>query len=348
MQKAETLIQNNSNPINEHQRDELNQEAQALAKVLSEISKVIVGQEHMVKCLLLGLLTEGHVLLEGLPGLAKTLAVKSLASSLDADFQRIQFTPDLLPSDLVGTVIYRPETHEFVPKKGPIFSNLVLADEINRAPAKVQSALLEAMAEKQVTIGEETYRLEEPFLVLATMNPIEQEGTYPLPEAQLDRFMFKVKVGYPNRQEEKLIIDRMGKQTTPKVTPVLKTSDVLRMKQKLEWIYSDSRIEDYILRLVLGTRKEIEMESHEADLNRLKELRQYIRIGASPRASLFLHRASRANAFLDNRTYVTPDDVKAVAYEVLRHRLVLTFDAEARGHGSDQVIARLLETVTVP
>jgi MoxR-like ATPase len=348
MQKVETLNSSATSLMTESQREELHQESAALEKVLQEVSKVIVGQEHMVRCLLLGLLTEGHVLLEGLPGLAKTLAVKSLAAALDADFQRIQFTPDLLPSDLIGTMIYRQETHEFTPKKGPIFSNLVLADEINRAPAKVQSALLEAMAEKQVTIGEQTYRLEDPFLVLATMNPIEQEGTYPLPEAQLDRFMFKVKVGYPKREEEKLIIERMGKYSTPKISTVLKTSDVLRMKNKLEWIYSDSRIEDYILRLVLGTRREIEMESKEADPARLKEFRQFIRIGASPRASLCLHRASRANAFLDKRSFVTPDDVKAVAYEVLRHRLVLTFDAEARGFGSDEVISRLLETITVP
>lgn len=330
------------------QPDFLKEDAQALGNVLTEIGKVIVGQEHMVRCLLLGLLTEGHVLLEGLPGLAKTLAVKSLASALDAQFQRIQFTPDLLPSDLIGTMIYRQETHEFLPKKGPIFSNLILADEINRAPAKVQSALLEAMAEKQVTIGETTYRLEEPFLVMATQNPIEQEGTYPLPEAQLDRFMFKVKVGYPSREEEKRIIERMGNHTPPKVSTALKTSDFIRMKQKLNSIYVDPRIDEYILRLVLSTRREITMENQEADLNRLKELRQYIRIGASPRASLFLHRASRACAFLENRSFVTPDDVKTVAYEVLRHRLILTFDAEARGYGSDQVISHLLETVTVP
>ncbi|MFM8268705.1 MAG: AAA family ATPase, partial [Pseudomonadota bacterium] len=274
--------------------------------------------------------------------------VKSLAAAVDAHFQRIQFTPDLLPSDLIGTLIYRHETHEFTPKKGPIFSNLVLADEINRAPAKVQSALLEAMAEKQVTIGDTTYRLDEPFLVLATQNPIEQEGTYPLPEAQLDRFMFKVKVGYPKREEERKIIERMSQQNPPRVGHVISTSEILKMKNKLDWIYSDSRIEEYILRIVLCTRNEILIDPKEAELSRLKEIRNFIRIGASPRASLFLHRASRANAFLDGRSFVTPDDVKYVAHEVLRHRLILTFDAEARGLDSDQVVSKLLETVTIP
>lgn len=334
--------------LSESQKAEISHDALALKNILTEVGKVIVGQEHMTRCLLLGLLTEGHVLLEGLPGLAKTLAVKSLASAVEARFQRIQFTPDLLPSDLIGTVIYRHETHEFTPKKGPIFSNLVLADEINRAPAKVQSALLEAMAEKQVTIGETTYRLDEPFLVLATQNPIEQEGTYPLPEAQLDRFMFKVKVGYPKREDEKQIIERMSSQETPQVQQVMATSEILSMKKKLNWIYSDTRIDEYILRLVLCTRKEISIDSGEAELSKLKELRGFIRIGASPRASLFLHRASRAHAFLDGRTFVTPEDVKQVAHEVLRHRLILTFDAEARGFDSDQIVTQLLSTVTIP
>lgn len=334
--------------LSESQKAEISSDALALQQILSEVGKVIVGQQHMTRSLLLGLLTEGHVLLEGLPGLAKTLAVKSLASAVEARFQRIQFTPDLLPSDLIGTVIYRHETHEFTPKKGPLFSNLVLADEINRAPAKVQSALLEAMAEKQVTIGDTSYRLEEPFLVLATQNPIEQEGTYPLPEAQLDRFMFKVKVGYPNREEEKQIIERMSQETVPHVKQVMKTAQILDMKKKLNWVYSDSRIEEYILRIVLSTRKDISIDSKEAELPKLKEIRNFIRIGASPRASLFLHRASRANAFLDGRCFVTPDDVKQVALEVLRHRLILTFDAEARGFNSDQLIGQLLETITIP
>lgn len=334
--------------LSESKNIDISQDSLALKQILGEVSKIIVGQEHMTRCLLLGLLTEGHVLLEGLPGLAKTLAVKSLASAVEAGFQRIQFTPDLLPSDLIGTLIYRNDTHEFIPKKGPIFSNLVLADEINRAPAKVQSALLEAMAEKQVTIGDTTYRLEEPFLVLATQNPIEQEGTYPLPEAQLDRFMFKVRVGYPTREQEKQIIERMSQQSVPTVNPVIHKSEILKMKKKLVSVYSDSRIEEYILRLVLSTRKDISMDSKEADISKLKEIRSYIRIGASPRASLFLHRASRANAFLDGRNFVTPDDVKSVALEVLRHRLILTFDAEARGYDSDQVVSQILETVTIP
>ena len=348
MEKMETPRASSLGVLSDSQKQILTEDSKSLEKVLKEIGKLIVGQENMVRSLLLGLLTEGHVLLEGLPGLAKTLAVKSLASVFDAHFQRIQFTPDLLPSDLIGTMIYRPETQEFIPKKGPIFAHLILADEINRAPAKVQSALLEAMAEKQITLGEKTYSLDSPFLVLATQNPIEQEGTYTLPEAQLDRFMFKVKVGYPSREQEKEIIERMGKNAPPSVTQVLKISDINRMKTQLDWIYSDPRIEDYILRLVLSTRKEIEMTPQEASSVGLKEIRQYIRIGASPRASLFLHRASKARAFLDGRNYVSPDDVKAVALEVLRHRMILTFDAETRGFNPDQLISKLLETVAVP
>ncbi|NDG27590.1 MAG: AAA family ATPase [Proteobacteria bacterium] len=262
-------------------REQVEHESKALKVVLAEMSKVIVGQEHMTRSLLLGLLTEGHVLLEGLPGLAKTLAVKSLAAAMDAKFQRIQFTPDLLPSDLIGTIIYRQDTHDFVPKKGPLFSNLILADEINRAPAKVQSALLEAMAEKQVTIGDSTYPLQEPFLVLATQNPIEQEGTYTLPEAQLDRFMFKLKVGYPTREEEKRIMERMASLKLPHVQKVISTEDILRMRTRLELVYSDKRIEEYILRLVLATRSDTVLDSQEADLTKLKDLRQSIRIGAS-------------------------------------------------------------------
>ena len=348
MQNLETGFASTTQGPTDTQKIQIQEDAAALKAVMIEVSKVIVGQEAMIRSLLLGLLTDGHVLLEGLPGLAKTLAVKSLASVLQAKFQRIQFTPDLLPSDLVGTMIYQQETHQFIPRKGPIFAHLVLADEINRAPAKVQSALLEAMAERQVTIGETTFPLESPFLVLATQNPIEQEGTYPLPEAQLDRFLFKVKVGYPNRQEEKLIIERMGSAQTPSTRQILSTGQVLQMKEHLKWIYTDARIEDYILRLVLSTRREIPLEAHEADLSQLKDIRASIRIGASPRASLFLYRASRAHAFLNNRLFVTPDDVKSVAFEVLRHRLILTFDAEARGLNTDQIISQLLNTVTIP
>lgn len=336
------------NHINETQNQSLEESAQLLEQVLSEVKKIIIGQENMTRCLILGLLTEGHVLLEGLPGLAKTLAVKSLASAIDADFKRLQFTPDLLPSDLTGTLIYRPDTHEFTPKKGPLFANIILADEINRAPAKVQSALLEAMAEKQVTIGEVSYPLPSPFLVLATQNPIEQEGTYPLPEAQMDRFMFKVKVGYPSRAEEKQIIEAFSKTKTCAVKKVISPEVILNLKEKLDFVYVDPKIEEYILRIVVATRKDMIMPAEEVDSEKLSHLRQFIRVGASPRASLFLHKASRAQALLNGKNFVSPDDIKQVAFEVLRHRLILTFDAEARGYEADTVIHELLETVVIP
>lgn len=327
----------------------LQEDAETLRHILSEVGKVIVGQEKMTRDLVVGLLTGGHVLLEGLPGLAKTLAVRTLAAVLDAKFQRIQFTPDLLPSDLIGTMIYRPESGEFLPKKGPIFANIVLADEINRAPAKVQSALLEAMAEKQVTIGETTYSLDEPFLVLATQNPIEQEGTYQLPEAQLDRFMFKVKVGYPSRAEEKLILERMGADThTPKTDRVFSVGGVMNMRERLDEIYVDERIKEYILRLVMATRKEEALTEKEASTDRLREVRQMIQIGASPRATLFMLKASRAVALLDQRHFVIPEDVKSVAMEIFRHRIILTFEAEARRLSTDDCIASLLESVWIP
>lgn len=328
--------------------EQLKEDSQQLTLLLDEISKVIVGQEHMSQSLVIGLLTGGHVLLEGLPGLAKTLAVKTLAQVTDAKFQRVQFTPDLLPSDLIGTMIYRESTGDFVPKKGPIFANIVLADEINRAPAKVQSALLEAMAEKQVTIGETTFILEEPFLVLATQNPIEQEGTYPLPEAQLDRFMFKLKIGYPSRIEERQILERMTLPQVPPVQRVCATSDLLRIRPRLEQIYIDERVKQYILRLILASRKHEEMTSDEADLNRVSELRASIAIGASPRATIFLSKAARAHALLDERNFVTPDDIKAVAPDILRHRLILTFEAEARNLSTDDIVNQLLESVIVP
>ncbi len=333
---------------NSREAEHLLSESQVLKKALDEMSKVVVGQSEMTRSLLMGLLTGGHVLLEGLPGLAKTLAVKTLAQVIDAKFQRVQFTPDLLPSDLVGTVIYREQTGEFLPKKGPIFANIVLADEINRAPAKVQSALLEAMAEKQVTIGETTYPLEEPFLVLATMNPIEQEGTYTLPEAQLDRFLFKLKVRYPTRDEERLILKRMSGLETPSASKVLSTPAILEMRRDVGRIYLDERIEEYILRLVLATRKEVEFPAGEAKADKLKEIRNAISVGASPRATIFLAKSSRAQALLEGRTYVTPDDIKSVAYEILRHRLILTFEAEARSLSTDDVIQMLLDAVTVP
>ena len=327
---------------------QLAEDFKTLSLILDEMGKVIVGQEEMNRALLTGLVTGGHILLEGLPGLAKTLAVKTLATVLDAKFQRIQFTPDLLPSDLIGTMIYHESTGEFTAKKGPIFSNLVLADEINRAPAKVQSALLEAMAEKQVTLGETSYCLEEPFLVLATQNPIEQEGTYHLPEAQLDRFMFKLKVGYPNRSEERTIMDRMANQKAPQTQKVFSTQGILQIRERAEKIYVDERIKDYVLRLILATRKQEFVSGEEADPKSLQSLRNYIHIGASPRASLFLIRAARIAALFENRTYVTPDDIKSMAHPVLRHRLILNFDAEARGYSVEEAISQLLETVNVP
>jgi MoxR-like ATPase len=339
-----------SSSTSTRENPELTRAGTELQNVLNEVGKVIVGQEAMARALAIGLLTGGHVLLEGLPGLAKTLAVKTLATILDAKFQRIQFTPDLLPSDLIGTMIYREQTGEFVPKKGPIFANIVLADEINRAPAKVQSALLEAMAEKQVTIGETTYRLDEPFLVLATQNPIEQEGTYQLPEAQLDRFMFKTKVFYPTREQERVILDRMGStgETVSVNHGIISTERVLQIRKLVDTIYLDDRIKEYILRLVIATRKDESMESSEAKADRLQEIRSAVQIGASPRATLFACRAARAHALLEKRAFVTPDDVKAVIKDILRHRLILTFEAEARNLGPDEVISLLLETVSVP
>ena len=327
---------------------QLVEDSKTLSHILDEMGKVIVGQEEMNRSLLSGLIIGGHILLEGLPGLAKTLAVKTLATVLDAKFQRVQFTPDLLPSDLIGTMVYHENSGQFTPKKGPIFANLVLADEINRAPAKVQSALLEAMAEKQVTLGEQSFPLSDPFLVLATQNPIEQEGTYHLPEAQLDRFMFKLKVGYPNRSEERMIIERMAQLQSPQTHKVFSISGILNMRERVEKIYVDERIKNYVLRLILSTRKNEFIAPDEANVKSLNDLRSLIHIGASPRASLFLIRAAKVTALFEGRTFVTPDDIKAIAHHVLRHRLILTFDAEARGLTTDDVIYRLLETINVP
>ncbi len=324
------------------------EDAVTLSHVLDEMARVIVGQSAMTRSLVVGLLTGGHVLLEGLPGLAKTLAVKTLAQVLDARFQRIQFTPDLLPSDLIGTQIYRPDTHEFVPKKGPIFANIILADEINRAPAKVQSALLEAMAENQVTIADTTYPLPEPFLVLATQNPIESEGTYNLPEAQLDRFMFKTRVTYPERSEERQILELMGTQHKPTTHQVFSTAGILRIRNHLDAIYMDERIKEYILRLVAVTRKTHALGASEIAAHQEKEIRSLVRIGASPRATLFLAQASRAVAILNNRTFVTPDDVKSVVPDIFRHRLILTFEAEAKNITPDEVVSSLLSSVVIP
>ncbi len=320
--------------------DEIRQKSQFVEDILSESSKVMVGQRILMERLLQALLCDGHVLLEGLPGLAKTLAIKTLAGVIQADFQRLQFTPDLLPADLVGTMIFNQKTSEFTSKKGPIFSNLVLADEINRAPAKVQSALLEAMGEHQVTIGETTYQLPDPFIVLATQNPIEQEGTYPLPEAQLDRFLFKVKVGYPSLTDEKVILNRMSGSEVPKANKVCHPQAILDARVICSQIYMDEKLKDYILNLVFATRF--------PDKYALPDLKSMIQVGASPRATIALAKASRAHAFIQHRGYVTPEDVKAIAYDVLRHRILVSFEAEAEGVESEQLVKRILERVEVP
>ena len=309
-------------------------------RILAEVGKVIVGQRPMVERILVGLLTGGHVLVEGVPGLAKTLTVKSLAQCMRAKFQRIQFTPDLLPADIIGTVIYNHQRGEFTPKQGPIFANLVLADEINRAPAKVQSALLEAMQERQVTIGEVTHELPKPFLVLATQNPIEQEGTYTLPEAQLDRFMLMIKVGYPSREEERQIMDRMTAGVEPVVEPVATLEDLLQARNVIGQIYVDEKIREYIVNIVHATR--------EPRGYGLAELADFIEYGASPRASIYLVQAARAHAFLRRRGYVTPEDVKSIGPDVLRHRVILTYEAEAEEITSEDIIRRLFEHVEVP
>lgn len=311
-----------------------------LTDIREAVAIRVVGQRQMVDRLLIGLLTGGHVLLEGVPGLAKTLAVRTLADALHVTFRRIQFTPDLLPADLIGTLIWDEKTGEFVPKRGPIFSNLVLADEVNRAPAKVQSALLEAMQERQVTLGDTSYQLPRPFLVLATQNPIEHEGTYPLPEAQVDRFMFKVHVDYPSREEEREVMRRMVTERLSPIDSVVHPEQILEVRERLSEIYLDERIEDYILDLVLATR--------DPEAAGIADVKEWIEYGASPRASIYLARAGRAHAFLEGRPFVLPEDVQQVARDVLRHRLVLTFQAEAEQVSSEAVLDRLLETVSVP
>jgi MoxR-like ATPase len=300
---------------------------------------VIVGQKYMVERLLIGLLTRGHILLEGVPGLAKTLAVKTLSAAIDTGFQRIQFTPDLLPADLIGTMIFNPRDGSFSPKKGPIFTNIILADEINRAPAKVQSALLEAMQERQVTIGDRTYPLSEPFLVLATQNPIEQEGTYPLPEAQVDRFMLKLRIDYPDIKEERQILDLMARDEPVPVERVVAPGDILRVREVVKDIYMDDRIKDYIVHLVFATRRP---QDYRLDL---KDLVQF---GASPRATIYLAQAARAHAFIKGRGYVTPEDIKSIGLDVLRHRIILTYEAEAEEVTSEQIISRVFDAVQVP
>jgi MoxR-like ATPase len=304
------------------------------------MDKVIVGQKHLVESLLIGLLSDGHILLEGVPGLAKTLAISTLSKLIKGQFNRIQFTPDLLPADVVGTMIYSQKKEEFSIKKGPIFANLVLADEINRAPAKVQSALLEAMQERQVTIGETTYRLEEPFLVMATQNPIEQEGTYPLPEAQVDSFMLKVIINYPKKEEEKLIIRQNLSKEKPTVLPILSPKDIVDAREVVRQVYLDEKIEKYIVDIVFATR-------FPQDYG-LESLKDMISFGASPRASISLALAARAYAFIKRRGYVIPEDIRAVCYDVLRHRIGLSYEAEANNMTSDEIITEILNTVEVP
>ncbi len=310
-----------------------------LRQIMVELEKVVVGQKDMVERLLIGLLCDGHLLLEGLPGLAKTTAVKTLAAAIRTTFQRIQFTPDLLPADILGTQIYRPDNATFEIKKGPIFHNIILADEINRAPAKVQSALLEAMQERQVTIGEKTFMLGDPFLVLATQNPIEQEGTYPLPEAQIDRFMLKIKIDYPSAEEEKEIMARVNSGAAGQVTGVVEVSQIEQARQAMRSVHMEEKIVDYIVRISRATRDPEEFGV---------ELGHMIRYGASPRASIWLGLASRAHAFLNGRGYVTPQDVKSMAPDVLRHRMILSYEAEAEGKTSDDLITKLLERIEVP
>lgn len=320
--------------------DLVREESGFIDEITDELGKTIVGQSYMIKRILIGLLAEGHVLLEGVPGLAKTLTIKTLASTVSGKFQRIQFTPDLLPADLIGTMIYQQKTGDFSVKKGPIFANLVLADEINRAPAKVQSALLEAMQERQVTIGEETFELDRPFLVMATQNPIEQEGTYPLPEAQVDRFMLKIKVGYPSRDEERTIMDRMISPTKRETKTVITPERLLKAREVVEQVYLDDRIKDYIVDLVFATREPGSVgNGHLAD---------HIEFGASPRASVYLARAAKAHAFLEHRGYVIPEDIKAIGLDVLRHRVVPTYEAEAEELTSEDLVKRVFELVEVP
>jgi len=320
--------------------ERVKQESDFVNTLMYEVGKVIVGQKYLIERLLIGILSNGHVLLEGVPGLAKTMSVMTLAKSLQAGFQRIQFTPDLLPADLIGTLIYNPKSGDFTVRKGPIFTNIVLADEINRAPAKVQSALLEAMQERQVTIGDQTFKLDDPFLVLATQNPIEHEGTYPLPEAQVDRFMFKLNVTYPDKKEEREIMERMA--ITKKdfhVNPVISPKDILRLRALVDEIYIDDKIKDYIIDIVFASR-----DPKAYNL----ELEEFIEYGASPRATIYLALASKAHAFIKGRGFVTPQDVKSIGMDVLRHRVIVTYEAEAEEINSEGIIQKIFDNVEVP
>ena len=320
--------------------EKVKKESLFTAQLLSEINKVIVGQNYLLERMLIGLLADGHILLEGVPGLAKTLAVKTLSEAIQTKFQRIQFTPDLLPADIVGTLVYNPSSANFTVKKGPIFSNLILADEINRAPAKVQSALLEAMQEYQVTIGDTTYKLPDPFMVLATQNPIEQEGTYPLPEAQVDRFMLKLKITYPTKEEEKQILERMTSTAMEKVNAVITPEDIKKVRSVVHEIYVDDKIKNYIVDIVFATRKPEDYK--------LESLKPLIAYGASPRATIYLTLASKAYAFLKGRGYVTPEDVKEIGLDVLRHRVIPTYEAEAEETTSEDIVKQIFDGVEVP
>ena len=324
------------------QTNKIAAQSELVKKIREEVGKVIVGQERLIDRLILALVTDGHILLEGVPGLAKTLSVNTLAKALGLDFKRISFTPDLLPADVVGTLVYSPKTGEFTPKKGPVFTNLLLADEINRAPAKVHSALLESMQERQVTIGDETYRLPAPFLVLATQNPIEQEGTYPLPEAQVDRFMFKCLVETPSKSDERRIMERFAQGAkAPEAETVATPEAIASLRDTLKEVYCDEKVGDYILDIVFATREPENVKG-------LESLKEQIQVGASPRATLALNKAARANALVNGRAYATPQDVKAVVYDVLRHRILLTYEAEAENITSDKIIDKILSVIPVP
>jgi MoxR-like ATPase len=316
------------------------QEATFVQRLQDQIRQVIVGQQYLVERLLMGILADGHILIEGVPGLAKTLSVNTLAQSIQAKFQRIQFTPDLLPADLIGTMIYNPQTSEFTVKKGPVFANIILADEINRAPAKVQSALLEAMQERQVTIGETTFPLEQPFLVLATQNPIEQEGTYPLPEAQVDRFMMMLKISYPTPAEEREIMERNTGAAMPGIQPVITPADIIKAREVVRSVYIDDKVKEYIVNLVFASR--------EPEKYGLTGIKNMIAFGASPRATIYLNLAAKTHAFVRGRGYVTPEDIKAIGHDILRHRILITYEAEAEDVTSDDIVTRIFDAVEVP
>jgi MoxR-like ATPase len=327
------------NPDIAHTTNLIGEQKVAIEAVRQEVNKVMVGQERLLDRLLIALITGGHILLEGVPGLAKTTAVKTMAQSLGLKFQRISFTPDLLPADVIGTMVYNPREGSFTPRLGPVFTNLLLADEINRAPAKVQSALLEAMQEHQVTIGDKTYPLPEPFMVMATQNPIEQEGTYPLPEAQIDRFMLKYRVDYPSKDDERRIMNRFTRKTDIAINSVMTAAQILTMRDILDQVYCDEKVGDYILDIVQATRKPADYQL---------DLAHAIQYGASPRASIYMNMAARANALMHGRAYATPQDVKEVAYDILRHRLILTYEAEAEELKSEDIIGKILNQLPVP